>query len=65
MLDKEKIVKSVTPTIKDENVVREAGSTGFCSWGRLVEDYLNADPNYNGRILGVRASEQGLEILFK
>ena len=65
MIDNSKIVKSVIPTVKDEELIRSCCSTGFCSWDRLVTDYLNRDPNYAGRIKGFRAGEQGLEILFK
>lgn len=60
-----RVVKSVNPLVKDEDILRESGSTGFCSFNRLVEDYLNRDPNYRGRVNGFRVSDQGLEILFK
>lgn len=60
-----RVVKSVNPLVKDEDILRESGSQGFCSFDRLVEDYLNRDPNYRGRVNGFRVSNQGIEILFK
>ena len=59
------IVKSVNPQIKDEEVINKSASVGFCSFSRLVEDYLNKDPNYKNKINGFRVTNQGIEILFK
>lgn len=64
-MDNTQIVKSVNPQIKDEDVIAKSGTAGFCSFDRLVQDYLNREPVYKDRINGFRVTKHGLEILFK